>query len=351
MISEMKRRNWKSAWTGIKVTHSDWHWEQDGEFIAAQGCFEDNIRTKGHDLPHPTLIENGSLTPIVCRNACSNLSSSMKYAGVQAGNQCWCGENHLNSYSTIPCNTPCEGDPTLTCGNTNRRNYIYRIKGGFSSWEPEMINRGPTEPMCALLSAPSFNWKERRCWSTAKFICVLPFSQECDYNVHENHCLYVSEDEKSWFKSRETCHSLGGHLLTIKSQDKQEIMVKFLKFEQRKTSDYWIGASNFNWKTWNGSQVRYTGPWSTNSWFMEHGDEKCVQMTFDRANDELVWNVVSCKADSHYICKRVLTRRLREKPVPIVPAALSATSSTVAPPRLIFVLIMILSSTDIVIKA
>ncbi|XP_074644181.1 uncharacterized protein LOC141901023 isoform X2 [Tubulanus polymorphus] len=323
MISEIVNRKWPSAWAGVRIQHGDWHWVQDNQFIAAQGCYEDDVRGS-HMFPYKASIKNGTLTPIVCRKACRDLN--FNYAGLQAGNECWCGAvigNH--GYSTIACNVSCDGDPKLLCGNL-KRNYVYRLDGGYSSWEPGLINKWDSEPLCAVLSLPSYNWNDRLCQTEYLYICDLTVaSSKCVHSDVGNFCLLISEDKKSWFKSRETCHSLGGRLLTIKSQNKQEIIAEFLKSRQVTVGPYWIGASNFNWTTWHGTPIIYTGEWAKGTWIMRYGGKaRYVQMTVDSLN-KTIWKLVPSTEVSYYICKRANTRKR--------PTTSTTTSATASNPK------------------
>jgi hypothetical protein len=74
-------------------------------------CYTDDwVRT----LPtqNPT---NTQLTPSVCADLCSG----RQYFGVEAGNECWCGDSvDASKIAADPttCNTPCTGQPNLVCG-------------------------------------------------------------------------------------------------------------------------------------------------------------------------------------------------------------------------------------------
>ena len=88
----------------------------------ALGCFFDNytlpvlekrISGTGGDL---------ALTISKCQNAC--YLANLKYAGVKAGNECWCstyvgGELAKNE---TDCNLPCSGDKKSICGGKERIN-------------------------------------------------------------------------------------------------------------------------------------------------------------------------------------------------------------------------------------
>jgi len=81
----------------------------------------------GHDLP---LNEdtNATMTPSICISHCSALT----YAGIQNGDQCWCGSTY-GKYGQTPsdswCNITCPGDPTKDCGGYSL-NSIYKVSDG-----------------------------------------------------------------------------------------------------------------------------------------------------------------------------------------------------------------------------
>jgi hypothetical protein len=61
---------------------------------------------------------SSSMTPTSCINTCSSLGYS--YAGVEAGSECWCGNQFSNGVPTsVPrsdCSMPCSGNSSQTCG-------------------------------------------------------------------------------------------------------------------------------------------------------------------------------------------------------------------------------------------
>lgn len=84
------------------------------------GCYSDNAKFR--DLSYKI-----SSFP-VSRNDCANLCSTKKYiyAGLQAGGQCWCGNNFgkYNQLKATDCNVSCVKEPNIACGG-NLTNSIY----------------------------------------------------------------------------------------------------------------------------------------------------------------------------------------------------------------------------------
>ncbi len=83
------------------------------------GCYADSTTGSNRDLPAP-LHTPATNTPSSCVATC--LGAGYAYAGVQYGNQCWCG-NTFGSYGTsTACTMACSGDATKICGGFNANN-------------------------------------------------------------------------------------------------------------------------------------------------------------------------------------------------------------------------------------
>jgi hypothetical protein len=84
------------------------------------GCFKD---TAIRDLSN--VLFNGKVSIEQCRELCSNYT----YFGLQATNNCLCG-NSYGRYGQVAeseCNKPCSGNAGQICGN-DWRNSVYRKK-------------------------------------------------------------------------------------------------------------------------------------------------------------------------------------------------------------------------------
>eukprot|EP01064_Diplonema_japonicum_P030265 TRINITY_DN50_c0_g1_i5.p1 TRINITY_DN50_c0_g1~~TRINITY_DN50_c0_g1_i5.p1 ORF type:complete len:706 (+),score=119.02 TRINITY_DN50_c0_g1_i5:55-2172(+) len=85
-----------------------------------EGCFKDGRtrRLSHHAFSSPlnTVWE--------CTRTCQH--NGYKYAGLQYGKQCWCGDDLSTSTRTVmsQCDDPCSGDSTQTCGG-GWRNQVY----------------------------------------------------------------------------------------------------------------------------------------------------------------------------------------------------------------------------------
>jgi len=65
-------------------------------------------------------------TPIHrCMHRCAQMG--FKYAGIQDGQECWCGNTYGSHGSSNECGTECQGDPDLMCGGS-LANDVYPAK-------------------------------------------------------------------------------------------------------------------------------------------------------------------------------------------------------------------------------
>ena len=107
----------------------------DDSFI---GCFYDSydpirgttkealrILPDGH-------IASSNITIGTCIHYCAELQDNIRYAGLEAGHECWCGaeDTQYNQYGerdVSECSSPCSGNVNQTCG-TDFRIAVYDRK-------------------------------------------------------------------------------------------------------------------------------------------------------------------------------------------------------------------------------
>ena len=81
------------------------------------GCYtEDTNQPILEKNMNPLAGGDASLTVAKCQDACYR--ARYKFAGLQAGNQCWCSSYVGGEWARDPaaCNTPCSGDAAAFCG-------------------------------------------------------------------------------------------------------------------------------------------------------------------------------------------------------------------------------------------
>lgn len=85
------------------------------------GCYADqNVRT----LSGPSFT-NTAMTPAMCESLCAGYT----YAGVEFGQECYCGSSLTSSQSSTACTSTCGGDSSKICGGAWAIN-IYQAPSG-----------------------------------------------------------------------------------------------------------------------------------------------------------------------------------------------------------------------------
>ena len=74
------------------------------------GCFKDAF-----DRDLPNLEKLFFVTPKTCMTRCA--STANKFAGLQAGGECWCGKTVGKHGATSDCLQRCDADSSFTCGS------------------------------------------------------------------------------------------------------------------------------------------------------------------------------------------------------------------------------------------
>ncbi|KAI0845147.1 WSC domain-containing protein [Daldinia vernicosa] len=93
------------------------------------GCWSDValMNPDVHSLDGPYLVKAGLMNVHVCVDFCRNSyknknkqnQTGYRYAGLEIGSQCWCGNNiskHSNHLTDDVCDIPCDGANTTACG-------------------------------------------------------------------------------------------------------------------------------------------------------------------------------------------------------------------------------------------
>ncbi|KAL0953492.1 hypothetical protein HGRIS_004722 [Hohenbuehelia grisea] len=88
------------------------------------GCYLDNEDKRSLDEAG---TGNAAMTPEVCTAFCAQ--NKYQYAGVESGNECYCGNKLGGTLDNGKCTTPCAGKPTATCGGNNHLS-VYQVISG-----------------------------------------------------------------------------------------------------------------------------------------------------------------------------------------------------------------------------
>lgn len=88
------------------------------------GCYTDSVSMRALNH-HGTIAGWPSTTTVeACQAACQ--AQGFSYAGVEFGNECWCGNELSSRPATDGCNMPCSGNSQEICGGPDRLNVYYR---------------------------------------------------------------------------------------------------------------------------------------------------------------------------------------------------------------------------------
>lgn len=108
-----------STTSALPLAPSPTAWDSLGCYSqdAVRAILEQNMNPNG----------DGSLTIPKCKNTCYR--RAYNFAGVQQGNQCWCGNFVAGEWTKnqTDCNTPCTGDKTSICGGVQAVNVFQAL--------------------------------------------------------------------------------------------------------------------------------------------------------------------------------------------------------------------------------
>ena len=98
-------------------------------------------------------------------------------------------------------------------------------------------------------------------------VCIMPISSRAvttdipsDAVEFNGHYYYAFDEGKTWTEAKEKCEVIGGHLVTITTQEEQEIVESIIKNGTK--SCYWLGGTDETaegqWKWITGEEFKYT---------------------------------------------------------------------------------------------
>eukprot|EP01064_Diplonema_japonicum_P030269 TRINITY_DN50_c0_g1_i9.p1 TRINITY_DN50_c0_g1~~TRINITY_DN50_c0_g1_i9.p1 ORF type:complete len:771 (+),score=162.79 TRINITY_DN50_c0_g1_i9:95-2314(+) len=137
-----------------------------------EGCFKDGRtrRLSHHAFSSPlnTVWE--------CTRTCQH--NGYKYAGLQYGKQCWCGDDLSTSTRTVmsQCDDPCSGDSTQTCGG-GWRNQVYSLS--------PVAPSGPVNYMGCFRDYSSNRQFPVYAYSDSKLNSVEKCTRTCQHNGYK----------------------------------------------------------------------------------------------------------------------------------------------------------------------
>lgn len=143
------------------------------------GCLEDNGSLRILSGMKITFVQTN--TPKLCLNVC--LQSGFKYAGVQFGNECYCGNRLPPATPEKPeseCSMTCPGDRFQMCGG-DWRMLVYSTGGTANSFKPvvQVLNaRPPVETATTTKPTTTTTNTKKPTTTTQKMGWLLPNQQQ-----------------------------------------------------------------------------------------------------------------------------------------------------------------------------
>ncbi|XP_031626208.1 lectin subunit alpha-like [Contarinia nasturtii] len=117
--------------------------------------------------------------------------------------------------------------------------------------------------------------------------------------------------QHNWFNAFHHCRSLGMHLVSITSQDQNDIIVKQIKDDGYEDRVFWTSGNgnDYQWMG-NGKHVKYTNwtPGQPDNILDRNEHEQCIQITGkgtgQNDREDLKWNDRICSYNFNFICEQ-----------------------------------------------
>ncbi|CAH1775120.1 unnamed protein product [Owenia fusiformis] len=321
-VNALRKESMDDIWIGANQTASHWHW-LSGAPILEQGCYLD-FETR--DFEERALSNAGNLTYDYCIDQCS----TYKFAGLQAGRECWCG-NSFNKYG-VPesreewCATPCSGQGDRLCGDS-WKNTVLAIGGLFTSWAETQPNNYKNHQDCAATNREGI-WFDETCTMSFYYLCDIDRSEEdcrgMDGIFINSSCVTLSTEKRSWFEATNACQSKMGNLLEIESEQFQDDLKQRLRSRIGDREKYWINLVKTRWQ-WSTGDPVMEFHWSENH--PNVSTDQCVAMVENEGR--YMWQITPCDQPRNYLCQIVMPE---ETTTTEAPTTTSTTTTTTTVP-------------------
>ncbi|XP_072037170.1 uncharacterized protein [Amphiura filiformis] len=286
---------------------------------------------------------NDKMTIKMCTDFCITQPTTMRFAGVQYAEECFCGVEsadyaRLGRKEDHECDYTCSGNSDEICGGTNRIS-IYDLTGSLSCKHPSLPN--------GVIAGDDFsfgNWVIFTCDSNFELIgdsalqCVLgdtsnesswsgdiPFCRELGYDscpdgwvASEDNCYFVSDGKLDYQQASYRCREKGANLTSILSMKEQHFHAALLTVLAK--DDVWIGfddldmENNFSWTDGYEASFTYWAPDEPND---DNVGEDCTHLVISGSSSGK-WNDEGCGSTLKYICKKPKVSKSPETTSPTV---------------------------------
>lgn len=183
-------------------------------------------------------------------------------------------------------------------------------KYSFSNWAPSEPNNHNNNENASLIYNKSGyggeqiayhgSWNDTAISTITGYICEIENDKKASATVNWNgHNYTLYEDLLTWDEAQKRCKELGGHLVTITSQEEQDAVIDLQK--KGKKENYYIGLSdtsqegNFQWVTGETTNFSLWESGQPDNW---QGNENYVHLMPDGK-----WNDVERNQRYGFICE------------------------------------------------
>ncbi|WP_270505601.1 lectin-like protein [Eubacterium limosum] len=183
-------------------------------------------------------------------------------------------------------------------------------KYSFSNWAPsEPNNHNDNENASLIYNQSGYggeqiayhgSWNDTAISTITGYICEIENDKKASATVNWNdHDYELYEDFLTWDEAQKRCKELGGHLVTITSQEEQDAVIGLQK--KGKKENYYIGLSdtsqegNFQWVTGETTNFSLWESGQPDNW---QGNENYVHLMPDGK-----WNDVERNQRYGFICE------------------------------------------------
>ena len=124
--------------------------------------------------------------------------------------------------------------------------------------------------------------------------------EHCGAGLYDGHIYLIFTESVSWFDAYSRCEELGGHLVTITSENEQTYLESYMNSKSF-TSRAWIGAySDGNkWQWITDEEFDYTN-WHSGEPNCGHGIEFFGELSYENFGE---WNDIPPTTQQYFICE------------------------------------------------
>ncbi|XP_076451163.1 cell surface hyaluronidase CEMIP2-like [Babylonia areolata] len=227
-----------------------------------RGCFTDKSGSNSDVTDYS--MDSKAMTRAFCQNRC--YYRAYRFAALTVGKRCTCGDwfGLYGPVSQSQCAVSCMGQPSETCGDKLRLE-VYTT--GLSAPKPPPQRCGPGQR-------------------------GVRFGEVC---------LYLQLHELTVSQAQRLCIRLGGNLIAILSQDKQEAVEAYLREHHPNIRDMvWTGLNQArrpsHWEQRDGTPLGFT------SWRQNHGQDSRKHFVYLSGKEKYKWLQTGSTTTAHPLC-------------------------------------------------